>query len=109
MGVACYCCRRLNVDFSAIKPETEDDICDLELDESVWDANICRQGGDTCHDVVGSELWIGRDFDRAAWLRDGQPPVTGNLLVSLLKVLGEGSLCERKASFFSSPPDTGIL
>ncbi|KAK8005886.1 hypothetical protein PG991_012183 [Apiospora marii] len=92
MGVAAFCSRGLNVDFSSIKPETEDDICDFENDESLWRANICSLGSDTCSDVVGSGLMIGDEFDRAAWLRDGQPPVTGHFLLSLLHTLGESSM-----------------
>ncbi|KAK7978756.1 hypothetical protein PG988_006246 [Apiospora saccharicola] len=92
MRVAAYCGRYLNVDFASIKPQTEDDICNFEMDESVCHGDSCGHGSDSCQEGTNCDIFDAWDIDREAWLRDGQPTVTGDQLVRLLHALGKASM-----------------
>ncbi|KAK7943786.1 uncharacterized protein PG986_012899 [Apiospora aurea] len=88
MGVADYCWRHIYVNFVNYDPEPDWDDEEYDVVEGVYSAEYCQKRSSSCE--VGTEraieaIW--QKFDRKAWRRDGQPTVTGNLLISLLKAL----------------------
>ncbi|KAK8044750.1 hypothetical protein PG993_004774 [Apiospora rasikravindrae] len=97
MGVADYCWRHMYVNFANADPEpySDDDESepysdDDEIDEfeDVYTAEYCQKRSGRCTAVTERatrDIW--QKFDREAWRKNGQPTVTGKLLVSLLKAL----------------------
>ena len=98
MGIAVHCRHSIHVDFAnlipdilaAFGPETYHywDEYGEDLIEFAHSAEHCQKLGIPCEEHVEEgvlDMWDA--CDKNAWMQGGQPPVTGNLLVSLLKAL----------------------
>lgn len=96
MGIAAYCWRGIYVDFAifdpntltAFDPETGLERYGQDVVELAYSAEYCQLDSMPCEEhIEQAVLDVWDTFDRTAWIEDGQPPVTRDLLVSLLKAL----------------------
>ncbi|KAK8014244.1 hypothetical protein PG990_007540 [Apiospora arundinis] len=87
LGLDGYCSRHVYVDFSMFIPRLGND--DLFEDKSVYRKSLCMDRSANCERATEDSVrraW--NTFDCIAWKREGEPPVTPELLINLHKALG---------------------